>query len=103
VDPVFSIAQIHRAGAERIGLATSHEPGQVRLARLMQTAKSESVRLNAAEAILSRGWGRSVQAFQIDSQFAAKKLNELSESELAQFEAWLADADVEPRSLELAT
>ncbi len=67
------------------------------LAQLMQTAKSESVRLNAAEAILSRGWGRSVQAFQIDSQFAVKKLNELTENELTQFEARLASADVEPQ------
>jgi glutamate synthase domain-containing protein 1 len=66
------------------------------LAQLMQTAKSESVRLNAAEAILSSGWGRSVQALQIDSPFAAKKLNELSENELAQFEARLASVDVEP-------
>jgi hypothetical protein len=63
------------------------------LAQLMRTAKSESVRLNAAEAILSRGWGRSVQAFQIDGHFAAKKLNELSEIELAQFEARLASAE----------
>jgi hypothetical protein len=67
------------------------------LARLMQTAKSESLRLNAAEAILNRGWGRSVQALQIDSQFAAKKLNELTENELAQFESRLASADVEPQ------
>jgi hypothetical protein len=65
------------------------------LAQLMQTAKSESVRLNAAEAILSRGWGRSVQALQIDGQFAAKKLNELSEIELAQFEARLASTEPE--------
>ena len=62
-------------------------------AQLMQTAKSESVKLNAAEAILSRGWGRSVQAFQIDSHFAAKKLNELTENELTQFEARLASAE----------
>jgi hypothetical protein len=67
------------------------------LAQLMQTAKSESVRLNAAEAILSRGWGRSVQAFQIDSHFAAKKLNEMTENELTQFESRLASADVEPQ------
>ncbi len=67
------------------------------LAQLMQTAKSESVRLNAAEAILSRGWGRSVQALQIDGHFAAKKLNELTEIELAQFEARLASADVKPQ------
>ena len=33
MDAVFSIAQIHRARPERIGLAPSHEPGQVRLAR----------------------------------------------------------------------
>ena len=33
MDAVFSVAQIHRARAERIGLATSHEPRQVRLAR----------------------------------------------------------------------
>jgi hypothetical protein len=67
------------------------------LAQLMPTAKSESVRLNAAEAILSRGWGRSVQAFQIDSHFATKKPNELNQNELAQFEARLASADVEPQ------
>ncbi len=67
------------------------------LAQLMQTAKSESVGLSAAEAILSRGWGRSVQAFQVDSHFAAEKLNELTEIELAQFEARLASADVKPQ------
>jgi len=33
VDAVFSIAQIHRARPERVRLAPSHEPGQVRLAR----------------------------------------------------------------------
>jgi hypothetical protein len=66
------------------------------LAQLMQSAKSESVRLNAAEAILSRGWGRAVQAFQIDSHFAAKKLNELTSNELSQFEARLASADPQP-------
>jgi hypothetical protein len=31
----------------------------------MRTAESESVRLNAAEAILSRGWGRPIQALQV--------------------------------------
>jgi hypothetical protein len=33
VEAVFSIAQIHRARAERIGLATSHKAWEVRLAR----------------------------------------------------------------------
>ena len=33
VDAVFSIAQIHRARTERIGLAPGHEAWQVRLAR----------------------------------------------------------------------
>lgn len=60
------------------------------LLRLMRNAKSESVRLGAAEAILSRGWGKPIQALQIDGGFAAKKLNELSDAELAQLEERLA-------------
>jgi hypothetical protein len=56
------------------------------LSELMRGAKSESVRLNAAEAILSRGWGRPVQAFQVDGNFANRKLNELTNEELAAFE-----------------
>jgi hypothetical protein len=56
------------------------------LSELMHRAKSDSVRLNAAEAILSRGWGRPVQAFQVDGQFANRKLNELNNEELAAFE-----------------
>ena len=43
------------------------------------------MRLNAAEEILCRGWGRPVQAFQIDGHFANRKLNELSAVELAEF------------------
>ena len=65
------------------------------LSELMCGAKSESVRLNAAEAILSRGWGRPVQAFQIDSHFATRKLNELNKHELAKFEQRLATASEE--------
>jgi hypothetical protein len=38
------------------------------LEKLMRTAKSESVRLNAAEAVLSRGWGRPIQALQVEEQ-----------------------------------
>jgi hypothetical protein len=63
------------------------------LSELMHGAKSDSVRLNAAEAILSRGWGRPVQAFQVDGQFANRKLNELNNEELAAFEKRLANAE----------
>jgi hypothetical protein len=63
------------------------------LSELMRGANSESVRLNAAEAILSRGWGRSIQAFQVDGHFANRKLNELSNEELASFEKRLANAE----------
>jgi hypothetical protein len=63
------------------------------LSELMRVAKSESVRLNAAEAIRSRGWGRPVQAFQVDGHFANRKLNELSAAELVEFEKRLANAE----------
>jgi Family of unknown function (DUF5681) len=52
------------------------------LAKLMRTANSESVRLNAAEAILSRGWGRPTQALQIDERFLTKKLSDLTPDEI---------------------
>jgi hypothetical protein len=52
------------------------------LEKLMRTAKSESVRLNAAEAILSRGWGRPTQALQIDERFLTKKLSDLTPDEI---------------------
>jgi len=67
----------------------------------MNKAKSESVRLNAAEAILSRGWSRPVQAFQIDGHFANRKLNELSADELAEFEKRLANAESHQQISEL--
>ena len=63
------------------------------LSELMRAANSKSVRLNAAEAILSRGWGRSIQAFQVDGHFARRKLNELTKDELADFEKRLANAE----------
>jgi hypothetical protein len=63
------------------------------LVELMSGANSESVRLNAAEAVLNRGWGRSIQAFQVDANFANRKLNELTNEELAAFEKRLANAE----------
>ena len=48
----------------------------------MKNAKSESVRLGAAEAILSRGWGRPIQAFQIDGRFLTKKLSDMTPDEI---------------------
>jgi hypothetical protein len=63
------------------------------LVQLMCAANSESVRLNAAEAVLNRGWGRPVQAFQVDGNFANKKLNELNNEELVAFEKRLAAAE----------
>jgi hypothetical protein len=63
------------------------------LVELMCGANSESVRLNAAEAILSRAWGKPTQAFQIDGNFANRRLNELSNEELAAFEKRLANAE----------
>ena len=73
------------------------------LSELMHRGKTDSVRLNAAEAILSRGWGRPVQAFQVDGQFANRKLNELTNEELAAFERRLANAEPQqsPQTQEL--
>ena len=73
------------------------------LSELMHRGKTDSVRLNAAEAILSRGWGRPVQAFQVDGQFANRKLSELTNEELAAFEKRLANAEPQqsPQTQEL--
>jgi hypothetical protein len=49
----------------------------------MRTAESESVRLNAAEAILNRGWGRPIQALQVDGRFLTKKLTDLTTGSLS--------------------
>jgi uncharacterized protein DUF5681 len=65
-------------------------PALKTLVTLMREAKSESVKLGAAEAILSRGWGRPIQAFQVDGRFLTKKLGELSPAEIAQLEERLS-------------
>jgi hypothetical protein len=56
-------------------------------------AGQERNRLAAATALLDRGYGKPLQAFQIDGAFAAKKLNELSDVELATLEARLASRE----------
>jgi hypothetical protein len=56
------------------------------LLKLMRTAESESVRLNAAEAILSRGWGKPIQALQVDGRFLTKKLVDMTPDEIRDFE-----------------
>jgi hypothetical protein len=61
------------------------------LLKLMRGAKSESVKLRAAEIVLDRGWGKSVQAVQVDGQFLAKKLSEMSDAELQAFEQKLLE------------
>jgi CheY-like chemotaxis protein len=58
---------------------------QVQL-QLMQSAESESVRLNAAEAILNRAWGRPIQALQVDGRFLTKKLTDLTTEEIRDLE-----------------
>jgi hypothetical protein len=58
---------------------------QVQL-QLMQSAESESVRLNAAEAILNRGWGRPIQAVQVDGRFLTKKLTDPTTDEIRDLE-----------------
>jgi hypothetical protein len=54
--------------------------------QLMRSAESESVRLNAAEAILNRGWGRPIQALQVDGRFLRKKLTDLTTDEVRDLE-----------------
>jgi hypothetical protein len=56
------------------------------LLKLMRTAESESVRLNAAEAILSRGWGKPIQALQVDGRFLTKKLSDMTPEEIRALE-----------------
>lgn len=69
------------------------------LLRLMRSAKSESVKLRAAEIVLDRGWGKSIQAVQIDGQLLAKKLSEMSDAELAAFEQRLFERTEEREEL----
>jgi hypothetical protein len=56
----------------------------------MRTAESQSVRLNAAEAVLSRGWGRPTQALQVDERFLTKKLSDLTPDEIKALEERVA-------------
>ena len=56
------------------------------LLKLMRSAESESVRLNAAEAILNRGWGRPIEALQVDGRFLTKKLADLTTDEIRDLE-----------------
>src|ERR1700722_6965287 len=56
------------------------------LVKLMRTAESESVKLNAAEALLSRAWGRPIQALQVDGRFLTKKLTDLTADEIVALE-----------------
>jgi hypothetical protein len=84
---------------------------QVQL-QLMQSAESESVRLNASEAILNRGWGRPIHALQVDGRFLTKKLTDLTTDEIRDLEhrvemiepdqgvLALTDETEEPRNLE---
>jgi hypothetical protein len=69
------------------------------LLRLMRSAKSETVKLNAAEMILSRGWGKPIQAVQIDGRFLDKKLDEMTDAELAALETRLMEAAEESERL----
>src|ERR1700722_19411919 len=56
------------------------------LVKLMRDAESETVRLNASEALLSRAWGRPVQALQVDGRFLTKKLSDMTPEELRALE-----------------
>src|ERR1700733_7134455 len=69
------------------------------LLKLMRTAESESVRLSAAEAILSRGWGRPIQALQVDGRFLTKKLTDLTPEELQNLEERLELTEPEQQRL----
>jgi hypothetical protein len=72
-----------RALASVMHEARRHTPEALKtLLKLMRTAESESVRLNAAEALLSRGWGKPVQAVQVDGRFLTKKLSDMTPDEI---------------------
>jgi hypothetical protein len=62
------------------------------LVKLAARAKNESVRLGALREIADRGWGRPIQALQIDGGFATKKLSELNDAELVEVATRLAAA-----------
>jgi hypothetical protein len=68
------------------------------LLRLLRSAKSESVKLRAAEIILERGWGKAIQAVQVDGRFLEKKLHEMSDAKLAAFEERLMASAAEQQA-----
>lgn len=74
-------------------------PALKTLVTLMKEAKSESVRLGAAEAILSRGWGRPIQAFQVDGRFLTKKLSDMTPDEIKALEERLQTIEAEEPDL----
>jgi hypothetical protein len=68
-------------------------PALATLLKLMKNARSESVRLGAAQAVLDRAWGRPIQSLQVDGRFLSKKLSELQPAELTALEARLSLMD----------
>jgi hypothetical protein len=75
------------------------QPALATLVKLMKSARSESVKLGAAEAILSRGWGRPIQAFQVDGRFLTKKLTDLTPDEIMALEHRIEMIDAEQPNL----
>lgn len=93
-----------RALANVMSEARRHTPEALKtLVKLMRTAESETVRLNAAEAILSRGWGRPVQALQVDGRFLTKKLSDLTPDEIQALERRLEMIESDQELLPLET
>ena len=75
-------------------LAREHTPEAIaELVRLATKARREEVRLRAIEVLLDRGYGKPNQSVQIDAVFLEKKLNQLSDAELAELEARLTNAE----------
>jgi hypothetical protein len=77
------------------------QPALATLVKLMKGARSEAVRLGAAEAILSRAWGKPVQSLQLDGHFISKKLTELAPEELTVLEERLSLMNDQGDMLEL--
>jgi hypothetical protein len=77
------------------------QPALSTLVKLMKSAKSESVKLGAAEAILSRGWGRPIQAFQVDGRFLTKRLADLTPEELQALEERIDMMEDQPDMLDV--
>jgi len=76
-----------RALASVMHEARRHTPEALKtLLKLMRTGEPDSVRLNAAEALLSRGWGKPIQAVQVDGRFVTKKLADMTPDEIRDFD-----------------